>query len=91
MKKTKRSRTSKEITSNAIEQKSLVFLQNTADNVAADRLSNLLMRNQAMMKWLADPSNPEYRKFIGECEADSVMEDKIAQMFQFAIDRIDNE
>lgn len=83
----KKPQTSREIIDNAVEQKSLLFLQNTADTVNTERLSNLLLRNQAMMKWLDDPGNMEYSRVIKECQANSAMEEKVVEMFDSALTR----
>lgn len=77
--------TSREIINNAVEQKALLFLQNTADTVNTERLSSLLLRNQAMMKWLDDPGNIEYSKVIKECQSNDVIEKEVVSMFDHAL------
>ncbi|WBA16555.1 hypothetical protein [Salinivibrio proteolyticus] len=79
--------TSDEIVRNAVELQGLQMLQVASDSLRDDRLSNIMLKNQVMMKWLQEPDNKDYPQLLAQIGAKSFKEE-VKQAYTYALDLV---
>ncbi|RXJ71241.1 hypothetical protein CS022_21505 [Veronia nyctiphanis] len=78
---------SDEIIRNAVELQGLQVLQGAADSWRDERLSNIIMKNKAMLKWLENPEDKSWPAMIAQIGANSMKED-VKQAYALALERV---
>lgn len=76
---------SQQVVRNALELQGLQILQGAADSLRDERLSGIMLKNNAMMKWLQDPSNKDYKEIASEIGGCSSLKDDIKGAYQYAL------
>lgn len=79
---------SKQIVTNAVELQGLNILQDAADSLRDERLSNVLLKNHAMMKWLETPNDTSYKEIARNIGLNSLKED-VKEAYKYALESLE--
>ncbi len=80
-----KSKPADEIIRNAVELQSLQLLQNSSESLRDKRLTNSLLRSQAMIQWLKEPNNKDYIEILAKIGGDDLKDD-VSKAYTCALD-----
>ncbi|WP_444885326.1 hypothetical protein [Microbulbifer sp. PSTR4-B] len=78
---------SKQIVRNAVELQGIHILQGKSDSLRDERLSNIMLKNSVMMKWLQNPSNTSYKEVLSGIGVNSLKDD-VREAYQYALEMV---
>ncbi|WHI47705.1 hypothetical protein ACJJIW_14920 [Microbulbifer sp. JMSA004] len=78
---------SKQIVRNTVELQGIHFLQGKFDSLRDERLSNMMLKNNIMMKWLQNPSDTHYKEIITSIGINSLRDD-VKDSYRYALDMV---
>ncbi|AWF80926.1 hypothetical protein BTJ40_08945 [Microbulbifer sp. A4B17] len=75
---------SKQIVRNAVELQGIHILQGKSDSLRDERLSNIMLKNNAMMKWLKNPDDTNFKDILTSIGVNSLKDD-VKETYRYAL------
>ncbi|WP_444930678.1 hypothetical protein ACJJIF_02545 [Microbulbifer sp. SSSA002] len=78
---------SKQIVRNAVELQGIHILQGKSDSLRDERLSNIMLKNHVMLKWLQNPSDTSYQEILSSIGVNSLKDD-VRESYRYALEMV---